>query len=152
MPRGTDKPFSFEKAEDSPGFLLWQATTLWQRGIRKALEPTDLTHSQFVLLASILWLSMHNKEITQVTLSEHSRIDVMTTSTVLRTLAAKGFITRGEHATDTRAKTVTLTEKGQKTVKGAIVAVESYDHKFFSALDLAVSEFNRHLMKLLKSN
>src|ERR1700744_3981256 len=97
-------PFGFEKAGDSSGFLLWQVTSVWQREIRKALEKHDLTHSQFVLLASTLWLSHLGEPITQVVLSNHTKIDPMTTSTVLRTLQKKGLIQRLEHATDTRAK------------------------------------------------
>lgn len=34
----TNLPFEFEKPQDSPGFLLWQATTLWQRQIKKPLS------------------------------------------------------------------------------------------------------------------
>lgn len=36
----------------SPGFLLWHVTLRWQRAITAALRPLDLTHVQFVLLAS----------------------------------------------------------------------------------------------------
>src|SRR6478736_8032931 len=109
--KSTNDPFQFEKAEDSSGFLLWQVTSLWQREIRKALEKYDLTHSQFVLMASIHWLTLHHQEVTQVVLASHSKIDPMTTSTVLRTLQGKNLLQRQEHATDTRAKTVALTEE-----------------------------------------
>ena len=42
--------------EDSPGFLLWHVTLRWQRDIAAALAPLDLTHVQFVLLATTWWL------------------------------------------------------------------------------------------------
>ena len=103
-----DNTFSFDNAEDSSGFLLWQVTNLWQREIRKALEQYDLTHSQFVLLASIHWLTLQNKDVTQVLLSVHTKIDPMTTSTVLRTLQAKGLLKRKEHSTDTDRKSTRL--------------------------------------------
>jgi hypothetical protein len=76
-----DSTFQFEKAEDSSGFLLWQVTNLWQREIKKALEKFDLTHSQFVLLASIHWLTLAKQDVTQILLSTHTKIDPMTTST-----------------------------------------------------------------------
>ena len=47
--------FQVKKAEDSSGFLLWQVTTLWQREIKHALKMVDLSHSEFVILASLLW-------------------------------------------------------------------------------------------------
>jgi MarR family transcriptional regulator, organic hydroperoxide resistance regulator len=146
----TDNTFSVEKPEESSGFLLWQVTNLWQREIKKALEPFGLTHSQFVLLASIHWLFLHNQEVTQIVLSNHTKIDPMTTSTVLRTLQQKGFIFRQEHERDTRAKTVGITEAGKEIIKKAIVTIETFDRTFFSVLESQTTEFNDHLIKLLK--
>jgi MarR family transcriptional regulator, organic hydroperoxide resistance regulator len=141
--------FSFESAEESTGFLLWQVTNLWQREIKKALEKYELTHSQFVLLASIHWLTLQKQDVTQVLLSNHTKIDPMSTSTVLRTLQTKGLIKRQEHETDTRAKTVGLTEIGLKNIKQAIKTVEQFDKQFFGSLDKETTEFNNKLMILL---
>jgi MarR family transcriptional regulator, organic hydroperoxide resistance regulator len=141
--------FIFDNAEDSTGFLLWQVTNLWQREIKKALEPYDLTHSQFVLLASTHWLALQNKEVTQVLLSAHTKIDPMTTSTVLRTLQTKGLLKRKEHSTDTRAKTVTLTDAGEQVTQQAVVAVEDFDKRFFLSLGDDAKAFNKKLLKLL---
>lgn len=146
-----DDTFSVEKAEESSGFLLWQVTNLWQREIKKALEPFGLTHSQFVLLASIHWLTLQKQEVTQIVLSSHTKIDPMTTSTVLRTLQAKGFVKRQEHATDTRAKTVALTEDGKKLVKLAVKKVEAFDKSFFATLGKKTELFNQQLLSLLHS-
>jgi DNA-binding MarR family transcriptional regulator len=149
MSKSTDNTFSVEKPEESSGFLLWQVTNLWQREIKKALEQYGLTHSQFVLLASIHWLSLHKQEVTQVALSNHTKIDPMTTSTVLRTLQQKGFIQRQEHSTDTRAKTVALTEEGKRLIKKAVVTVEKFDREFFSVLGNKTTELNQNLISLL---
>lgn len=144
-----ENTFSFDNAEDSTGFLLWQVTNLWQREIKRALERYDLTHSQFVLLASTHWLALQNKDVTQVLLSGHTKIDPMTTSTVLRTLQTKGLLKRKEHSTDTRAKTVTLTEAGKQVIQQAVVAVEDFDKRFFSSLGNDAKAFNKKLLKLL---
>jgi DNA-binding MarR family transcriptional regulator len=148
--KSPENTFTVEKPEESSGFLLWQVTNLWQREIRKALEPFGLTHSQFVLLASMHWLSLHNKEVTQIILSAHTKIDPMTTSTVLRTLQQKGLIMRQEHAIDTRAKTVALTEQGKKITKKAVIAVEQFDAVFFAALGKKTIEFNKIILTLLR--
>ncbi len=145
-----NNPFQFEKAEDSTGFLLWQVTNLWQREIKKALEKHGLTHSQFVLLASTHWLTLHQQEVTQIVLSAHTKIDPMTTSTVLRTLQQKGLLKRQEHATDTRAKTVALTSAGLAVVKQAVKTVEQFDDDFFSPLDDKLKSFNKKLLHLLQ--
>lgn len=148
--KSKDHTFSVEKAEDSSGFLLWQVTNLWQREIKKALEPYDLTHSQFVLMASIHWLTLHKQDVTQVLLSSHTKIDPMTTSTVLRTLQSKGFLLRQEHSTDTRAKTVALTDNGKKIIKQAIKTVETFDKAFFAKLGDNTVRFNTQLLTLLE--
>lgn len=148
--KSKDHTFSVEKAEDSSGFLLWQVTNLWQREIKKALEPYDLTHSQFVLMASIHWLTLHKQDVTQVLLSSHTKIDPMTTSTVLRTLQSKGFLLRQEHSTDTRAKTVALTDNGKKIIKQAIKTVETFDKAFFAKLGDNTVMFNTQLLTLLE--
>lgn len=147
--KSKDNTFSVEKAEDSSGFLLWQVTNLWQREIKKALEHYDLTHSQFVLLASIHWLTLQKQDVTQILLSSHTKIDPMTTSTVLRTLQAKGLLQRQEHSTDTRAKTVGLTENGKRMIKQAIKTVENFDKTFFSTLGNKTQAFNEQLLTLL---
>lgn len=145
--------FSVEKSEDSTGFLLWQVTNLWQREIKKALEEFNLTHSQFVILASTLWLSNNKNNstwyINQVLLSNHTKIDPMTTSTVLRTLQNKWLINRTENKKDTRAKTIGLTNSGKEIAKLAIKKIEKFDENFFKILDNEQWDFNKKLWLLL---
>jgi DNA-binding MarR family transcriptional regulator len=147
--RTADNTFSVDKPEDSSGFLLWQVTNLWQREIKKALQPFALTHSQFVILASAHWLNIKEQDVTQKVLSDHTKIDPMTTSAVVRTLQKKGLVDRKEHKIDTRAKTVKLTEKGKSIVKKAVVAVENFDADFFSRLGIRAKLFNEQLQVLL---
>lgn len=149
--KSEDNPFGVDNAEDSSGFLLWQVTNLWQRQIRKALEPLNLTHSQFVLLASTHWLALQKQEVTQVLLSQHTKIDPMTTSTVLRTLQAKGLLLRREHSTDTRAKTIELTKEGKSLARKAVKVVEAFDNDFFAVLGKDLPRFNKKLLLLLEN-
>ena len=147
-----ENTFSVDKPEESSGFLLWQVTNLWHREIKKALEEFGITHSQFVLMASIHWLTLQKQEVTQVVLSNHTKIDPMTTSTVLRTLQQKGFVQRQEHRTDTRAKVVLLTLDGIEITKKAVIAVENFDTQFFSVLGKKTKELNANLLTLLGQN
>jgi DNA-binding MarR family transcriptional regulator len=95
-------------------------------------------------------LSIQKTEATQIILSQHTKIDPMTTSQVLRALQKKEFIRRKEHITDTRAKTIEITKHGKETIKKAVIAVEAFDREFFSKLDSPQQEFNRNLQSLLK--
>ena len=51
--------------QESIGLLFWQSSMLWQRKIKQVLQPYDLTHTQFVILAVIEELSEKEKCVTQ---------------------------------------------------------------------------------------
>lgn len=126
--------FGFEKPEDSPGLLLWQTTITWQRLIKKALDPYNISHSQFVILAITLWHETNSLEVSQSLIIRQSKLDKMTVSKSLKKLVAEGYIKRLEHPEDTRAKSVHLTKKGQTLAEKLVPIVESIDESFFSIL------------------
>lgn len=142
--------FHFQKPEESSGYLLWQLTMLWQRKMKKALDTLDITHTQFVLLAALAWLSKEQKSVTQVDIANHSKTDRMMVSKVLRTLQGKGFITRQEHQTDTRAKEIRLTESGKIVTQKALILVEETDQAFFSELGTDVAHFTKNMLHLVE--
>lgn len=144
--------FHFKSPNDSPGYLLGQLTMLWQRKLKKCLDPLDLTQTQFVLLAALGWLSKKSDAVTQVDIANQSNADRMMVSKVLRTLEEKGFITRREHDKDTRAKTIKLTTSGETVLQKAIVEVETADLEFFAALDTKLPAFNKNMVQLIDQN
>ncbi len=144
--------FHFKKPEDSPGYLLGQLTMLWQRKQKRVLDPLDLTHTQFVLLCALAWLSRESDQVTQVDIANLGNTDRMMVSKVLRTLEEKQFITRREHPTDTRAKTIRLTRDGEKVLQKAIVRVEEVDLEFFSKLGKDLGAFNTTMLNLIRDN
>src|SRR5579872_6586326 len=129
----------------SPGFLLWHAALRWQRHIVAALAPLDLTHVQFVLLASTWWLNGHGDEPTQVALATHAGTDVKMTSQVIRALERKGLVQRTVDPVDTRARRLRVTEAGAALAPEAIAAVESTDAAFFEGVE------PRRLLSVLSS-
>ncbi len=144
--------FKFTSPNSSPGYLLGQVTMLWQRKIKKCLDPLDLTQTQFVLLAALGWLSRTNDSVTQVDIASQSNADRMMVSKVLRTLEEKAFITREEHKTDTRAKIIKLTIEGEIVLQKALIEVENADLEFFSILDVKVSSFNNYMVTLIEEH
>ena len=122
--------------KESPGFLLWQLAMRWQQALRPALAALDLTHAQFVLLASAAYLGSTAAEegdspLTQKVLAEHARLDAVTTSEVLRTLEGKGLVERRPHPEDARARAVAVTKAGKALARKAIPAVEEADAAYF---------------------
>lgn len=141
----------YTAAHDSPGLLLWQVTNTWQAAQRAALGPCDLTHVQFVLLASLTWLNSETP-VTQRELAEHAHTDPMMTSQVLRVLETKGLIERGPHPTDARARALTATPKGAALANTANAAVEAVDQRFFARLGDEQPHFAAMLRHLTRTN
>lgn len=128
-------PFGFDEPEQSPGFSLWQTTTSWQRQIKKSLEPHNISHAQFVLLAILLWRTSCKEETTQADLVTQSKLDKMTVSKSLRILVENNLIDRFENPKDTRAKSVCLTAKGKALAQQLVPVVEAVDSVFFGKLE-----------------
>ena len=122
-----------ESAGDSPGLLLWQVTNRWQAAQRAALKPFGLTHVQFVLLASLTWLTADGP-VSQRTLAEHAATDPMMTSQVVRVLESHGWVTRQVDSEDARAWALRVTRSGGALARRANAAVERCDKKFFKPL------------------
>jgi DNA-binding MarR family transcriptional regulator len=146
----TNLQSDYESADESPGFLLWQVSNAWQRQQREALAAVDLTHVQFVLLASIGWLTRDDQPVTQVQLAQHAHVDVMTTSDVLRTLERKQLLVREPAPHDSRANVLRLTPAGRERAQQAMALVEAVDAQFFAALGDDTAQFAR-LLRTLRS-
>ena len=117
--------------------------------IKQELKKMNLTHPQFVVLASLAYLSQNgNEEITQVMISKLAGIDVMTVSQILNLLEKNDFVKRKEHSRDTRAKAVILNKKGEKVLQKAVPLVEQIDEIFFGKLDTDEEQFKHFLARL----
>lgn len=122
---------------ESPGLLLWRTTMRWQRVMTAALAPLDLTHVQFVLLASAMWLGRNGQPPNQVQLAAQAGTEAKMTSDVVARLEAKGLIARETDPHDSRAKVIRITATGAAAAQRAIVAVETADAAFFEPVDEA---------------
>ena len=95
-----------DNSEKSTGLLFMRVYNKWHLMIKKELKKINLTHPQFVVLASLAYLSQNDNEVTQIMISKLSEIDVMTVSQILSLLEKHDFVKRKEHSRDTRAKVV----------------------------------------------
>jgi DNA-binding MarR family transcriptional regulator len=137
----------FEEADDSTGLLLWQVTNRWQAAQRAALKPHGLTHVQFVLLASLAWLS-GDEPVSQRALADHAATDAMMTSQVVRVLESCGWVTRERHPEDRRAFSLRVTDAGAALARSANSSVEQCDAEFFAALGNRSATFRGSLRRL----
>ena len=138
----------FPAAAQSPGLLLWRVTNRWQAVMRAALAPHELTHVQYVLLASLTWLGDREPDrlVTQADLSAFAATDPMMTSQVLRALEGAGMVQRLPHPTDRRARVLRVTPEGASAARQATADVEAADAAFFSGVD--AERFTAQLARL----
>ena len=134
----------------STGLSFIRAYNLWHREIKKQLQMLDITHSQYVVLASLGYLLQSYEDVTQTLISQTADIDVMTVSTILKNLEKKGWVKRTIPPANTRAKSVVLTAEGQQAMTQSLSIVEKMDETFFSRLGKNDTVFNQLLLELLK--
>lgn len=139
-------PSKFDKPCDSPGFMLWRVSNLWQRLQKEALAKLNLTHAQFVLLSCVSYLDSQGKNVNQKELAEFAATDPMMTSQILRHLEKEELIKR--KAKDGRSFEISPTKKGKELVKKAIPLVETIDYQFFSSLRIGRETFCEELQEL----
>jgi DNA-binding MarR family transcriptional regulator len=117
--------------------------------MRSVLAPHDLTHVQFVLLASLWWLEDNTDQPpTQAGLAEQAGTDPMMTSQVIRRLEARGVLKRAVDRADGRARRLRLTAGGRALVARALADVEAADDDYFAALGNRRSDFLKALAAL----
>lgn len=146
-------PFRYASADDSPSFLLWKVTALWQQELARVFDGFGITQTQYAILASLRWFEEHEEPTTQIALATHARIEQMTLSKAIRKLADDGLVTRVAAEHDARAITVRPTTKGRRITEKAIVAVEQADEDFFGRLDArSLDSFKSTMSRLIDAN
>jgi DNA-binding MarR family transcriptional regulator len=151
--RKWNKISQFEDSEQSPGFLLWKTQLIWRRQIERVLSDYQLTQPQFVIMASIGYLTANDNTVSQIELATYTLMDINTTSQVLRALEKGGLIERKNKLGNDKTKYSTLTELGYETLKKAISAVEKFDCDFFNVLaETDLNNTKQILDTLIKEN
>ena len=135
--------------EAAGGYLLWRATLLWQRHIKRVVQPFGLTQVQFALLASLLWLEKSEKKLNQQKIANYVGIEKMMTSEVLRTLEKKGLVQRTKDAADIRNSLVHLWPAGRKITRAALGEVLREDELFLKPLGKDKKQFLMLLSRLI---
>jgi DNA-binding MarR family transcriptional regulator len=127
-------PFKHASPDDSPGFLLWKITALWQNKLSEVLDEFGITQTQYAIMASLKWFEEHSEPVTQAHIAEHAKIDRMTLSKAIRKLEDVGLVLRSPSSADSRAVNVKFSAKGKKVIQKSVVSIENADDVFFSCL------------------
>lgn len=131
--KGTQFPDS--SAWDRTGFLLWHAVLEWRRKVTDGLAEVGLTHVQFVLLASAMWLAHRGSAPSQAELASHAGVDPMMTSQVVRSLERAKLVRRVADKEDARVRRIVVTASGERSVLAAVKIVERMDRDVFGDID-----------------
>ena len=142
----------YPKLSQTPGFLLWQISIEWQRLQREALANLDLTHVQFVLLATIHSIESKNEMLSQVKLSSIANVDAMMTSHVLRSLEKRNVVKREKNPSDTRAMILSTTQEGRDLLTKALKVVEEVDSKYLGRAGEDTQDLVNKLKKLTQAS
>ncbi|CDR34114.1 MarR family winged helix-turn-helix transcriptional regulator [Criblamydia sequanensis] len=135
----------------SLGFLLWHVSTAWRGSIEAKLKSLDLTHPQFVILATLGWLTRKGELVTQALVGKMAGLDPNTVSQIIKGLEKKGLIKR-QKSSDARVKNPLLTLKGQEKIREALPIVEEKDAQFFHSLTSnEIESLIRIFNKLIKN-
>jgi len=142
-----------DEPRPTPGFLLWRLTMRWQAAVDKAVAPFGLTHAQYSMLASLRGMSRDGTRPSQRQLADHTGLDPIFVSKLVRTLADNGLVTRTTNPVDSRAVELVLTRKGLATADRAIDAVIKLQDRLTEPLgglrDKRTAQFINTLQRLL---
>ncbi|MBQ8431277.1 MAG: MarR family transcriptional regulator [Clostridia bacterium] len=104
------------KLENQLCFPLYAAAREVVKQYRPYLDALDLTYTQYITLM-VLW---EQKELTVKALGERLFLDSGTMTPVLKSLEAKGYVTRKRSEADERSVRVLLTERGKALQESAV--------------------------------
>jgi MarR family transcriptional regulator, organic hydroperoxide resistance regulator len=135
--------------EPTPGALVWRLSMKWRVAVDRALAPLNLTHAQYVLLATLYGMERPS----QRELADEAGLEALYVSKLARGLDADGLVQRTRDPVDTRTVRLSLTERGHAVVEPAIAEVRVLLDRLMAPLggraDERAKSFVRDLTALL---
>ena len=143
---------AYPDLDEKPAVLLWSVSQLWQRQRKASLKTLDLTLAQYITLACLLWFSKRKVNATQVMLAERSKLDIMHTSRIVRTLEKKGLLSRFPSPEDSRAKYLQITTRGEEVALKGSDILNVTTNQFFKPIQDREKEFVALMQTLMQAN
>ncbi len=119
--------------------------------IRVTLDPLDLTHVQYLLLAGLAEMGATADEtaVNQNQIATHLGIDKMMTSKVIRALADRHLLARKASDQDARAIIIWLMPEGHDIIEAANSVVAEADAQFFEVVGKKEDKLLKYLRLLI---
>lgn len=123
-------------------FYVQQVEQLARRDLDDSLQAEGLTAGQYMTLSLIV----HHEPVSSADLARRANITAQSMGEFIKTLEAKGFVTRRTDASNRRVIQVSSTPAGRKVLARSDAKVDRAEHEFFDCLS---GEDYAHLRLLL---
>ncbi|WP_053203627.1 MarR family winged helix-turn-helix transcriptional regulator [Jiangella muralis] len=137
------------KKNPTAGYLVWRLATKWGALLDKVLAPFGLTQAQFSVLATLYGVSQAGGQPSQRELSDHTGLDAVFVSKLVRTLEGNGLLLRTADPADSRAVRLTLTDRGAEVIEAAGARVMTLQDQLAEPLGGTGSERTREFAATL---
>ena len=127
--------FKFKTPQESIGLQFWKLHSKWQKRIASELSIYKVTHTQFVILASIKWFQEQCIKPSQAEISAVTGIEKMTLSKAITRLESSSLVKKTQSSKDTRSVCISLTNKAGKLIPELLKVIENIDDEIFSIKD-----------------
>ena len=146
------KIFPVTRLEEKSGYLLYQVNMLWQRKVNQGLKSLDLTHTQFIVLASTAWMGKEGERVHLSDISTFAHFDRMMTSRLTDKLSERNLLKKIPGKQNAKIREIKLTPTGIELLKKAIQKMLEMEKEFYGPLGEHHQELNKNLEKLLIAN
>jgi MarR family transcriptional regulator, organic hydroperoxide resistance regulator len=123
-----------EARTPTPGFLVWRLSMKWRVAVDRAVAPLGLTHAQYSVLSSLYGMVRAGERPSQRRLADHTGLEPIYISKLVRALEAAGLVERTADPTDTRAMRLALTDAGTDVAERAIAVVRDLQDELTAPL------------------
>jgi MarR family transcriptional regulator, organic hydroperoxide resistance regulator len=137
------------KKNPTAGYLVWRLATKWGALLDRALVPFGLTQAQFSVLATLYGVTRAGGQPSQRELSDHTGLDPVFVSKLVRALEGNGLLRRTTDPADSRAVRLTLTEQGAEVAETAMTRVMTLQDQLAVPLGGPGSEQTREFVATL---
>ncbi|HZV48787.1 MAG TPA: MarR family winged helix-turn-helix transcriptional regulator [Candidatus Dormibacteraeota bacterium] len=135
----------------TPGFLVWRLSMKWRAAVDRAVAPLGLTHAQYSVVASLLGMERAGRRPSQRELADHTGLDPIYVSKLVRTLERAGLVERTEHPADSRAVELSLSARGRHLAGQAIEIVRDLQERLTAPLGGTRSQRTATLLRDLRT-
>jgi MarR family transcriptional regulator, organic hydroperoxide resistance regulator len=135
----------------TPGFLVWRLSMKWRVAVDRAVAPLGLTHAQYSVLASLYGMVRAGERPSQRRLADHTGLEPIYISKLVRALEAAGLVERTADPADTRAIQLALTDTGSDVAERAIAVVRDLQEELTAPLGGTQGRRTRTLVRELET-